>query len=703
MGRGKPKQKNPFAKKKHDRKNGIVPDRRSEPYLEIVRENESFYKYYKAQKICSTDEWDTFLTKLRDNLPTTFRVTGFKDESKALLNIIKTEFLEEYIKAVSELHQIDGENVCLPICLPWYPEGLAWQLNLSRKDIRRSEPLYRLHNFLIAETNAGSISRQEAVSMIPPIVLNVQPHDKVLDMCAAPGSKTAQIIEALHSGPDNSIPTGFVVANDVDNNRCYMLVHQAKRLNSPCFVVTNHDCSFLPNLIRTNSDGNREILKFDKVLCDVPCSGDGTMRKNPDIWTKWNAAQGLNLHGVQYRIARRGAEQLAVGGRLVYSTCSLNPIENEAVLQRLIKDSDGALEIIDTTDLVPGLKYKPGLTDWKLISRDIEIFTKWEEVPEKYHTVIRPNMFPLPANEIENIGLNKCLRVLPHLQDTGAFFVAVIQKVKQLPWEKNDVVPEIKNQSENNTDDKQIIEEKSVPWGPQRKKRRLHGFKEDPYVFFNDNDEDVWNDIKTYYNLNENFKPKSLLTRCLNDRKKNVYFCSNEIKDLVINNENDVKIINTGVKMFVRCDNKNMKCAFRLAQEGLQTSNPFIGVQRRLQLEREDLIKLLHCTDPTKPPSITEMSENTQNNVKDLAPGSCVLKYSEETFTIYAVGWRGVTSLRAYIDQNDTIHMLRLLRADLSLFEKNKFKKSDENNGDTMDISNITKTDDIETIENIVK
>jgi len=181
---------------------------------------------------------------------------------------------------------------------------------------------------------------------------------------------------------------------------------------------------------------NCYFLKFDKVLCDVPCSGDGTLRKNPDIWLKWNAAQGLNLHGVQYRIVRRGAEQLAVGGRLVYSTCSLNPIENESVLQRLIKESNGALEILDASHLVPGLKYKPGLTDWKLISRNIEIYTKWEEVPEKYHTVIRPNMFPLPPDEIKDIGLEKCIRVLPHLQDSGAFFVAVLHKKKKLDWEK---------------------------------------------------------------------------------------------------------------------------------------------------------------------------------------------------------------------------------------------------------------------------
>lgn len=663
---------NPFAQKKRNKKNGLSkPDRRSEPYMEIVRENESFIKYYKAQQICP-EEWDKFVSALKENLPTTFRVTGFKREAGALLEIIKGQFFEEYIRAVSELRNVHEIDVLRPVCLPWYPDGLAWQLDLSRKDIRRSEPLFKLHNFLIAETNAGSISRQEAVSMIPPLVLNVQPNDKVFDMCAAPGSKTAQLIEALHAGQDGKIPSGFVLANDVDNNRCYMLVHQAKRLNSPCFVVTNHDSSFFPNLQRISSAGEKEVLKFDKILCDVPCSGDGTLRKNPDIWQKWNTAQGNNLHGVQYRIVRRGAELLSVGGCLVYSTCSLNPIENEAVLQRIIKDAEGALELIDVSHLVPGLKYCPGLTDWKLASRDIEIFSNFNEVPEKYHTIIRPNMFPLPANEIKNIGLEKCMRVLPHLQDTGAFFVAAIKKNSTLPWEKNAIV--------NIPKDTKVSEEKSIPWGPQRKRQRRQGYKEDPYVFFN-GDEDVWESIKTFYDLDKSFSAKCLLTRCLVGKKKNIYFCSEAIKDLVQCNEEYVKIINTGVKTFVRCDNKHMKCAFRLAQEGLQSSNAFIGEVRRIDVRKDDLVKLLQCKDPTKPPPLTDLSEPTQERVKNLDPGSCVLKYLDKKFTLMLVGWRGTSSLRAYTDANETIHMLRLLGADLSMFETNKFKKLDIEEG----------------------
>jgi tRNA (cytosine34-C5)-methyltransferase len=83
--------------------------------------------------------------------------------------------------------------------------------------------------------------------MIPPLLLDVRPHQRVLDMCAAPGSKTAQIIEMLHSTDEEPTSEGVVVANDVDNKRCYMLVHQSKRLHSPCSIITNHDAVNMPD------------------------------------------------------------------------------------------------------------------------------------------------------------------------------------------------------------------------------------------------------------------------------------------------------------------------------------------------------------------------------------------------------------------------------------------------------------------------
>ena len=83
--------------------------------------------------------------------------------------------------------------------------------------------------------------------MIPPLVLDVQPHHKILDMCASPGSKTAQLIEMLHQDKSNPTPSGFVIANELENKRCYLLMHQLKRLESPNFMIINHDASCIPN------------------------------------------------------------------------------------------------------------------------------------------------------------------------------------------------------------------------------------------------------------------------------------------------------------------------------------------------------------------------------------------------------------------------------------------------------------------------
>ena len=87
------------------------------------------------------------------------------------------------------------------------------------------------------------------------------------------------------------------------------------------------------------------LASYDKIVCDEPCSGDGTVRKNPTVWKNWSPGAGNSLHREQYGIARRGLELLKVGGEFAYSTCSMNPVENEAVIARLIAESQGNLEV----------------------------------------------------------------------------------------------------------------------------------------------------------------------------------------------------------------------------------------------------------------------------------------------------------------------------------------------------------------------
>ena len=149
---------------------------------------------------------------------------------------------------------------------------------------------------------------------------------------------------------------------------------------------------------------------------------------------KWNGGSSSNLHGVQYRILKRGLELLEVGGRLVYSTCSLNPVEDEAVVQRMILDAGKENVIIeDASALLPGLNYSKGLTSWKVASKDGNIYSTWDEVEEKHQSQIRPYMFP--SSEASSINIQRCLRILPHQQDTGGFFVCVLTKKALCDWE----------------------------------------------------------------------------------------------------------------------------------------------------------------------------------------------------------------------------------------------------------------------------
>ncbi|CAG8730720.1 5819_t:CDS:2, partial [Dentiscutata heterogama] len=203
---------------------------------------------------------------------------------------------------VPELNKIqfgDDNKSEAPKPLPWYPDEFGWQHSAPRSTIKKSPAFQNFHKWLVAETEVGNISRQETVSMIPPLLLDVKPGHWVLDMCAAPGSKTVQILEAVHANDlqDKTIPSGLVIANDADLKRSCMLVHQAKRLKSPCLIVTNHDAAQFPGVyVKQGLTEEKKPIQFDRILADVPCSGDGTLRKNFLIWKNWGIGSAVGLH-----------------------------------------------------------------------------------------------------------------------------------------------------------------------------------------------------------------------------------------------------------------------------------------------------------------------------------------------------------------------------------------------------------------------
>ena len=319
--------------------------------------------------------------------------------------------------------------------------------------------------------------------MIPPLVMDLQPGMTVLDMCAAPGSKAAQLLEMVHRGeearvrkslqlhaeedgrqmspgvePDGSDAedlgadssdygraTGLLIANDSDYKRSHMLIHQLKRLSSPNLIVTNHDATMFPSIklpATPEHPALNRYLKFDRILADVPCSGDGTLRKNVNLWQDWGPGNALGLYITQVRILVRALQMLKVGGRVVYSTCSMNPVENEAVIASAIERCGGLqkVQLLPSDDKLPLLKRKSGLKKWSIMDKNGRVWSSWADVQKHvqvhgsdiYIDKLVENMFTPTADSPQSqIPFERCIRVYAHQQDTGGFFIAILQKMTE--------------------------------------------------------------------------------------------------------------------------------------------------------------------------------------------------------------------------------------------------------------------------------
>lgn len=231
---------------------------------------------------------------------------------------------------------------------------------------------------------AGLYHIQEEVSLLPVELLDLRPGQRVLDLCAAPGGKTARIAVTLGN-------RGAVVANDVDWRRLVAVGRNLDRLGLVNVAATAWDAANFPE-----SGG-----LFDRVLADVPCTCEGTSRKNPGVLEWGGEAERRRTVRVQTAILRKAVRLCRPGGRVVYSTCTYAPEENEAVVDTVLREAasdgpgaDGPLRLVEAQ--VEGFRGAPGSTSWE--GRAF--------APE----------------------LSRALRVWPHVHDTGGFFVAVLEK-----------------------------------------------------------------------------------------------------------------------------------------------------------------------------------------------------------------------------------------------------------------------------------
>jgi NOL1/NOP2/sun family putative RNA methylase len=272
--------------------------------------------------------------------------------SSARINTLKTD-------RCSLLRRLDRANIAYRT-LDWYPLGLLLEVERPGK---------------MVEHMLGLIHIQEAVSMIPPIVLDPQPGQTVLDLCAAPGSKTSQISQLMNN-------QGLVVANEPSLSRITSLRANCERLGAINVAITRYDGRGFPD------------HQFDRVLVDAPCSGEGTSRKDSAVLNRCSVKHSLDLQALQLGLLSRAVSLLRPGGVLVYSTCTYAPEENEAVIDKVLENSKDSLMLENAT--IPGLKGCSGIAEWE-------------------GTVFRED-------------LKRTVRYYPHQNDTGGFFIAKMVK-----------------------------------------------------------------------------------------------------------------------------------------------------------------------------------------------------------------------------------------------------------------------------------
>ncbi|CCI48359.1 unnamed protein product [Albugo candida] len=661
-------------------------------YAEWIYTNEKFVQYYKSQHIAQEAEWDAFMHSLATGLPTTFRINtscafidrfGFKFVKSVITLLGRIcQHIEQFNTTQKDL-MIDGQPFEDIRTIPWYPDNRAFQWSLERRKLRKLEPLADFQKWLIQLSDGGSITRQEAVSMIPPLLLQVQPEHKVLDMCAAPGSKTSQILESLHAGSSNTIPSGLVVANDCDLKRAYLLVHQSKRLPSPALLVTCGEAQNFPLLSECPSSQGF----FDRVLCDVPCSGDGTLRKNPTIWKDWDPKNGLHLHPLQLAIAKRGAQVLKVGGFMCYSTCSFNPIENEAVVTSLLLWSRGALKLVDVSKKLAKLRRRPGLKTWKVLDSDMIEFSSVRNDTEsngkgRKKDKLMETMFPPSSNEVEELGLDKCIRCLPHDENTGGFFICLLEKVAPIQMVDQEIVhidtpSNLSKQLDDSSDGIAAQDGDAQHVGNQHRRSRL----KDNYRPLSD---ESWEKLRSYYQIDNDLSRKQFLTR--SDDAKSITLVSRAITSQLLTalKRNKISIVFAGLRAFELSSVIEGAKYLRLTQASVSSILPFIQA-RKLEVCPADFQKLLDQHGKLLP--FSDFADGLQQQFESSSIGSIVCSTfidisrdgDGQQKMLHLVVWRGRSTINIMACKADVATLMNCMKA-LGLYQATSDEKEQSEN-----------------------
>ncbi|WP_237484451.1 16S rRNA (cytosine(1407)-C(5))-methyltransferase RsmF [Vibrio hippocampi] len=268
---------------------------------------------------------DDFLHHVESFLPSHLNMEDFlKACQSPLRKSIRVNTLK--VSVADFKHRAESNGWTLT-SIPWCNEGFWIDADESQVPLGNS-----------AEHLAGLFYIQEASSMLPPAALfnQTQHHfEAVLDMAAAPGSKTTQIAACMNN-------EGILVANEYAASRVKVLHANVERCGVKNVAISNYDARVF---------GGWLPEQFDAILLDAPCSGEGTVRKDVDALKNWSKASTEAIAATQKDLIESAFHALKIGGELVYSTCALSPEENQHVAQHLLDTFAGAVEALPLNQL----------------------------------------------------------------------------------------------------------------------------------------------------------------------------------------------------------------------------------------------------------------------------------------------------------------------------------------------------------------
>jgi len=231
----------------------------------------------------------------------------------------------------------------------------------------------------------GSYYIQSLSSMIPAIVLNPSENDKVLDMCAAPGSKTTQLAELMNN-------KGTLIANEISMERLKSLVFNIDKMNLVNTAVLHSKGELISKYFENY---------FDKILVDAPCSALGITQKKGEVSNWWNVNKAEGLAEIQYKLLVSAIKACKVGGEIVYSTCTISLEENELVIDKIL--SSYPVDIVETQLPIKSNSAFTEVNDRKL-----------------------------------NAAISKARRILPWEIESEGFFIVKLKKIGESePAKKN--------------------------------------------------------------------------------------------------------------------------------------------------------------------------------------------------------------------------------------------------------------------------